>query len=47
MVELATDNMPKLAILDWDRNKGLHILDPYFLFYLRWSEKYMQVRNTV
>jgi hypothetical protein len=47
MVELATDNMPKLVILDWDRNKGLHILDPYFLFYLRWSEKYMQVRNTV
>lgn len=47
MVTLADKNMPKQPILDWDEKKGLHILDPYFLFYLRWSEKYMPVRESV
>lgn len=45
MADLANKNMPKIPIMDWDRNKGLYILDPYFLFYLRWSEKYMRVRT--
>lgn len=44
MVELAQEHMPKLGILDWSVTKGLHVLDPYFLFYLRWSEKYMTAR---
>jgi len=47
MVKLSVKDMPSQPILDWDEKKGLHILDPYFLFYLRWSEKYMAVREAI
>ena len=45
MESLARTEMPTQSILEWDSSKGLHILDPYFLFHLRWSEKYEPLRN--
>lgn len=47
MVALSRKTLPKQPILDWDEDKGLFILDPYFLFYLRWSEKYSPVRDAI
>lgn len=40
MEKLATDQLPTHRVLEWDEQKEvLHIPDPYFLFYLRWSER--------
>jgi hypothetical protein len=44
MQTLAEEHMPRQPIIEWSDSTGLHILDPYFLFYLRWSEKYEPVR---
>ncbi|WP_426317911.1 hypothetical protein [Pseudoduganella sp. R-43] len=44
MQSLAEKHMPRQPIIEWSDSTGLHILDPYFLFYLRWSEKYESVR---
>ncbi|WP_275737164.1 hypothetical protein [Halorhabdus sp. SVX81] len=39
MDDLCEDKLPNEWPLDWDRQKEeLHIPDPYFLFYLRWSD---------
>lgn len=45
MQNLAEKHMPRQPILEWNPATGLQILDPYFLFHLRWSEKYEQVRT--
>lgn len=45
MQSLAEKHMPRQPILEWDPSTGLQILDPYFLFHLRWSEKYEQIRG--
>jgi hypothetical protein len=45
--DLALKYMPRTPVLDWDADKGLHILDPYFLYYLRWHPKYLAVRRAV
>lgn len=48
MQTLAEKNMPRQPILEWNpATGGLQILDPYFLFHLRWSEKYEQIRVAV
>jgi len=47
MQSLAEKHMPRQPIVEWSDSTGLHILDPYFLFYLRWSEKYERVRSGV
>lgn len=45
MQALAERHMPRQPILEWDTSTGLQILDPYFLFHLRWSEKYERMRT--
>lgn len=47
MQALAEKHMPRQPILEWNPATGLQILDPYFLFHLRWSEKYEQVRKAL
>lgn len=47
MQALAEKHMPRQPIIEWSDGTGLHILDPYFLFYLRWSEKYEKVRSAI
>jgi len=44
MQTLAEKHMPRQPILEWSSATGLQILDPYFLFHLRWCEKYEKVR---
>lgn len=40
MARLAITQMPRERAIDWDEEREvLDIVDPYFLFYLRWSEK--------
>lgn len=40
MEKLAIDQLPTHRVIEWDEGKQiLHIPDPYFLFYLRWSER--------
>lgn len=40
MQKLAIDQLPTHRVLDWDEDaQVLHIPDPYFLFYLRWSDR--------
>lgn len=47
MQTLAEKHMPRQPILEWSATTGLQILDPYFLFHLRWSEKYEKLRTEV
>lgn len=47
MQALAEKHMPRQPIIEWSDATGLHILDPYFLFYLRWSEKYEPIRAQI
>lgn len=47
MQTLAEKHMPRQPIIEWSDTTGLHILDPYFLFYLRWSEKYEPIRSQI
>ncbi|WP_176502627.1 hypothetical protein [Cobetia sp. 5-11-6-3] len=47
MQVLANTSMPSLPIIDWNASSELNILDPYFLFHLRWSEKYEKIRGRV
>lgn len=43
MTKLAEDKFPSERVVEWDEQKQiLDIPDPYFLFYLRWSERLMQ-----
>ena len=40
---LASDRFPKERVIEWDESKMiLDIPDPYFLFYLRWSDRLME-----
>jgi len=40
MQKLTTERFPKERVVDWDESKPvLDIPDPYFLFYLRWSNR--------
>lgn len=40
MARLAITQMPRERAIDWDEEREvLDVVDPYFLFYLRWSEK--------
>ena len=45
MQALAEKHMALQPIIEWSAATGLQILDPYFLFHLRWSEKYEKFRN--
>lgn len=45
MVKIAKESMPTNEVLDWDDDRGLQILDPYFLFFLRWIEIYRVRRS--
>jgi hypothetical protein len=47
MQSLAEKHMPRQPIIEWSDATGLHILDPYFLYYLRWSEKYEPIRSHI
>lgn len=47
MQSLAERHMERQPIIEWSDATGLHILDPYFLFYLRWSEKYEPIRSQI
>lgn len=43
MTKLAEDKFPSERVVEWDEQKQIFdIPDPYFLFYLRWSERLMQ-----
>jgi hypothetical protein len=40
MAKLAGDQLPTASVLDWDEAKQvIDLPDPYFLFYLRWSDR--------
>lgn len=45
MQALAEKHMARQPIIEWSAASGLQILDPYFLFHLRWSEKYEKFRG--
>lgn len=47
MQALAEEHMPRQPIVEWSASTGLHILDPYFLYYLRWSAKYEPIRSSI
>ena len=47
MQALAEKHMARQPIIEWSAATGLQILDPYFLFHLRWSEKYEKFRSPV
>lgn len=32
--------------IEWDADRGLQILDPYLLFYIRWTKKFRSVRDS-
>lgn len=43
MSKLAEDRFPNERVIDWDEQKQvLDIPNPYFLFYLRWSDRLQQ-----
>jgi len=43
MSRLAQDRFPNERVLDWDEQKQvLDVPNPYFLFFLRWSDRLMQ-----
>lgn len=43
MSKLAQDRFPNERVIDWDEQKQvLDVPNPYFLFYLRWSDRLMQ-----
>jgi hypothetical protein len=43
---MALNMFPDQRVLEWDNdNQLLDIVDPYFLFYLRWSDKMESLRN--
>ena len=43
MSKLAQDRFPAERVIDWDEQKQvLDIPNPYFLFYLRWSDRLRQ-----
>lgn len=43
IAKLALDSAPTERIIDWDEQKFfLDIPDPYFLFYLRWSDRLLE-----
>ncbi len=43
MHKLALDHLPNVRVLEWDDTQHvLDIPDPYFLFYLRWSDRLRQ-----
>jgi len=46
MQALAEKHMALQPIIEWSAATGLQILDPYFLFHLRWSEKYEKFRGS-
>lgn len=44
MAKLAADQLPNATVLDWDDGKQvLDLPDPYFLFYVRWSDRLARV----
>jgi hypothetical protein len=45
MQVLAEKHMSRQPIIEWSAAGGLQILDPYFLFHLRWSAKYEAFRD--
>jgi len=47
LIALNEKHMPSLEIFEWTSDNSLHVLDPYFMFYLRWTEKYEHVREVV
>lgn len=47
LITLSAKHMPNLEIFEWTVDNSLHVLDPYFMFYLRWAEKYEAVRDVV
>ena len=43
MAEIASKDENSVAVLDWDADdQKLHITDPFFAFFLRWSEGYIR-----
>jgi hypothetical protein len=37
MSKMAVDMYPGQRVLEWDDSDVLDVVDPYFLFYIRWS----------
>lgn len=43
MAEIAAKDESSVAVLDWDSDEQkLHITDPFFAFFLKWSEEYIR-----
>jgi len=47
LVRISASSSPKSPPIDFDVLKGVNILDPYFLYYLRWCKKYYDIRGAV
>lgn len=47
IAETAAGLNPSLPFIHYDEAHGVTVLDPYMLFYVRWSQKYCDLRNTV
>jgi len=45
MAEIAAKDDSSVAVLDWDKDEQkLHITDPFFAFFLKWSEDYIRAQ---
>jgi len=43
MAEIASKDESSVAVIDWDADEQkLHITDPFFAFFLKWSEEYIR-----
>jgi hypothetical protein len=43
MAEIASKDENSVSVLDWDKDEQrLHITDPFFAFFLKWSEEYIR-----
>lgn len=47
MAEIAAKDESSVAVIDWDPDEQkLHITDPFFAFFLKWSEDYIRNQPT-
>lgn len=48
MAEIAAKDESSVSVLDWDSDEQkLHITDPFFAFFLKWSEEYIRSQPLV
>lgn len=46
MAEIASKDENSVSVIDWDKDdQRLHITDPFFAFFLKWSEDYIRLET--